>query len=207
MRCPACRAPAIEIDTACRQCGFSLEAADRAFGIPPALDRPVADGAQVLGALARRSLLAEIAKLERRFPQVSFAVVLTQVPEQAIPAAYAFWLFNRGQLSSAIESGGENRLVLLMIDTETRQAVTMIGYGLEPLLREAQLQACLQAASVALGRGRHGQAIEAFVRELDRQLLEACRLVPQQFGLVDDTLWVDASAPGEGLMSTAETLY
>lgn len=167
----------------------------------------MADADQALGLLARRSVLAAIAQVERRFPQVDIAVVLTEVPEQAPLAAYAFWLFNRGQLSSAIQSGGENRLVLLLIDTQTRQAVTMIGYGLEPLMRESQLQACLQAASVALERGRFGQGIEAFVRELDRQFLEVCRLVPRQFGLAEESQWVDASAPGGELVGMSGPLY
>lgn len=207
MRCPACRAPAIEIDTACRQCGFSLEAADRAFGIPPALERPVTDPQQVLGMLAKRGVQSAVAKMERRFPQVRLAVVLAEAPAEAPLAAHAFWLFNRGQLSSAMESGGENRLVLLLIDTRTRQAAAMIGYGLEPLVRETQLHTCLQAASMALERGRFGQGIEAFLRELDRQLVEVCRLVPQQFGLSDESQWVDASAPGDELVDISGPLY
>lgn len=207
MRCPACRAPAIEIDAACGQCGFSLEAADRAFGIAPTLERPIADLDDVLGMLTRRRALKVIADVERRFPQLNLAVVLIPVPDQAPLAAFAFWLFNRGQLSSALQKGGENRLVLLLIDTRTRQAAAMPGYGLEPLMKESQLQTCLQAACPALQRGRHGQAIEAFARELGRQLSELCRLLPTQFGLKDDAQWVDASAPGEDLVGMAENLY
>ncbi len=207
MRCPACRAPAIEIDAACGQCGFSLEAADRTFGIAPALERPITDFENVLGAMARRGVLKVIGEVERRFPQLRLAVVLMDVPDRSPLGAFAFWLFNRGQLSSALEKGGENRLVMLLIDTHTNHAAAMPGYGLEPLLKESQLQNCLEVASPALQHGRHGQAIEAFARELGRQLGELCQLLPRQFGLTDDARWVDASAPGEELVGTGETLY
>lgn len=207
MRCPACRTPAIEIDAACRQCGFSLEAADRAFGIAPTLTRPITDTHSALGILAKRSAQAVIEQVERRFPQLGLGIVLTALPPQTPLSPYAFWLFNRGQLSSALEKGGDNRLVLLLIDTSTQQAVAMVGYGLEPLMKESQLQTCIQATFTALQRGRHGQAIEAFVRELDRQLGELCHLLPRQFGLGEESRWVDATEPGEEVVGTAENLY
>ena len=207
VRCPACRTPAIESDAACRQCGFSLEAADRAFGIAPALQRPVSDLTGMLGSFAQRKVARVIADLERRFPQVAVAVVLTEVPQQAPLAAYAFWIFNRSQLSSAVEKGGANHLVLLLIDTQTKRAITMVGYGLEPFVQETHLQSCLQAAEQPLQHGHLGQAIEAFTRELDRQMGELCRLIPKQFGLVDDAHWMDATEEDAGVMTTNESLY
>jgi hypothetical protein len=47
----------------------------------------------VLGSFARKKVARVIADLERRFPQVAVAVVLTEVPQQAPLAAYAFWIF------------------------------------------------------------------------------------------------------------------
>ncbi|MGV3659947.1 MAG: TPM domain-containing protein [Prosthecobacter sp.] len=207
MRCPACRAPAIEIDAACRQCGFSLEVADRAFGIPPALQRPIDDAAHPLGLVARRRVLAAISAVEKSFPQLRVAVVLATVPDQTPATAFAFWLFNRGQLSGAMEKGGENHLVLLLIDTSTRLSTAMMGYGLEPFMKESHLQTCLQAAAPSLQNGRHGQAIEAFVRELGRQLREVCRSIPKQFGLAADSEWLDATATGDDAIEVAENLY
>jgi hypothetical protein len=83
----------------------------------------------------------------------------------------------------------------------------MVGYGLEPFVQETHLQSCLQAAAHPLQRGHLGQAIEAFTRELDRQLGELCRLIPKQFGLVDEAQWVDATQEGESVMTTHESLY
>lgn len=207
MRCPACRTPAIETDAACRQCGFSLEVADRTFGIAPALQRPIADMAGVLGAFSLRRAAHVIAEVERRFPQLRIAAVLTEVPPQAPLLPYAFWLFNRGSLSSAVEKGGENRLVMLLMDTSSDRAITMLGYGLEPFMQEAHLQSCLQAAEQPLRRRRYAQAIESFARELDRQLVELCRLVPKQFGLVPEAQWLNAGAAGEEALGMAENRY
>lgn len=207
MRCPACRTPAIEIDAACRQCGFSLEAADRAFGIPPALQRPVDDAANLLGTAARKRVLAAISTVEKSFPQLKVAVVLAAAPEQIPLSAFAFWLFNRGQLSGAMDKGGENRLVLLLIDTHSSQCAAMMGYGLEPFMKESHLQTCLQTAAPGLKSGKHGQAIESFVRELDRQLREVCQSIPKQFGLAEESKWLDATAAGNEAMEVAETTY
>lgn len=207
VRCPACRTPAIENDAACRQCGFSLEVADRTFGIAPALQRPIADLSGVMGSFAQKRAAHVIAQVERRFPQLAIAVVLADVPQQAPLLPYAFWIFNRGQLSSALEKGGENRLVMLLIDTNTDRAVSMVGYGLEPFVQEIHLQSCLQAAQQPLQRGRFGPAIESFTRELDRQFRELCRLVPRQFGLAQETQWLDASALGDEAVGMAESVY
>ena len=207
VRCPACRAPAIESDAACRQCGFSLELADRTFGIPPTLQGPIADATGTLGALAQQRAAHVISDVERRFPQLSIAAVLLEVPKDAPLLPYAFWLFNRGSLSSAVNKGGENRLVMLLIDTNSDRAITMIGYGLEPLMQEVHLQSCLQAAHQPLQRRRFAQAIESFVRELDRQLVALCRLVPKQFGLVPEAQWLNANVVGEEVLGMAENLY
>lgn len=207
MRCPACRSAAIENDAACRQCGFSLEVADRGFGIPPALTTPIADPEKVLGALERRGPERAIADMERRYPQVAVAVVMIAVPAQFPLLPYAFWIFNRGQLSSAVEKGGENRMMMLLIDLETNRGVAMVGYGLEPFLHDKHLQSCLNAAQNPLNRGQYGQAIEAFVREFERQLQEVCRQLPKQFGLVDDEHWLDASEPIEDVMETVESPF
>ena len=207
VRCPACRAPTIETDAACRQCGFSLEVADRSFGIAPSLEGPIADTGGVLGGLALRRAEHVIAEVERRFPQLSVAVVLLEVPREAPLVPYAFWLFNRSSLSSAVHKGGENRLVMLLIDTSADRAIAMVGYGLEPFVQEIHLQSCLQAAEQPLRRRRYAQAIESFARELDRQLVALVRLVPRQFGLVPEAQWLNACAAGEDVLGMAENLY
>lgn len=161
----------------------------------------------MLGAFGKRRAARVIEQVERTLPQVGVAVVLMEVPQQVPLVPYAFWLFNRGQLSSAVEKGGENRLVMLLIDTSSDRAIAMVGYGLEPFIQEIHLQACLQAALQPLQRGRHSQAIESFARELERQLRDVCLMARRQFGLSEESRWLDASTPGEEPVGLAESVY
>ncbi len=96
---------------------------------------------------------------------------------------------------------------MLLVDTNSDRAIAMVGYGLEPFIQETHLQTCLQAAERPLRHKRYAQAIESFARELDRQLVELCRLVPKQFGLVPEAQWLNACAAGEGVLGIAENLY
>lgn len=168
---------------------------------------PIADTVGGMGTFARSRAMRAISHLERRFPQLQFATVLAEVPAQAPLIAYAFWLFNRGQLSSAVEKGGENHVVMLLIDSASERAIAMVGYGLEPFIQETHLQSCLQASAQSIRRRQFGQAIESFARELGRQLGELCLLVPRQFGLVEERMWLDVNAPGDEAVGMAESLY
>lgn len=196
MRCPACQSPVFENDAACRQCSFTLEAADRAFGVPPALHKPLTDASGALSRLARRRVEKSISQIEHRYPQIEVAVLLLNVPKQAPMSAFAFWLFNRGQLSSAVEKGGENRLVMLLVDLESERAVVMTGYGLEPFVQEAQLEMCLNRFSQQAQRGGLVDGIDGFLKELDVQLKTVVRQLPRQFGLAEDDAWQDVSGTG-----------
>lgn len=191
MRCPACQNSLIENDVACRQCGFTLEAADRAFGIPPALTKPVADLTGELPGSARRKLLRASQAFLNRHPQLDLAVVLSTVPAHIPLGVYAFWLFNRGQLSSPVATGGANRLVLLVIDSAGRRVAAMAGYGLEPFLPEGQIQMCLQSYAQTSLREGTAAAITAFWKELDIQLSKVHLQIPRQFGLKQEEAWVE----------------
>ena len=48
-----------------------MEAADRAFGIAPSLQRPIADLSGKLGTFAQKRAAHVITEVERRFPQLS----------------------------------------------------------------------------------------------------------------------------------------
>lgn len=183
MRCPACQNPVIENDSLCRQCGFTLEAADRHFGIAPAMTKPVSDLAEVLSGSDKRKLDRAAQRLLNKFPQVDVAVVLAPVPPEIPLGVYAFWLFNRGQLSSASESGGANRLVLFVIDTTSHRAAAMTGYGLEPFFPEAQLQICLNVYAQTSPRDGIAAGIAAFWKELEAQLTKVHLQIPRLFGL------------------------
>ncbi|SKB04847.1 TLP18.3, Psb32 and MOLO-1 founding protein of phosphatase [Prosthecobacter debontii] len=193
MRCPACQTPALELDPACRQCGLTLEGLSQTLGLPPLLEPPLSDMTGTLSSGEERSARAVIQTLHQTFPQLSFAVVIQEWPADIAPALMAFWLFNKGSLFSAVEKGGDNHGVLLLLDPSQRRSAAMVGYGLEPFIPELSLEICLTAASGSLAKGRCGAAIEAFVRELERQLRTVLNALPKTFGLAPVQTWYSSS--------------
>lgn len=190
MRCPACRNPVGETDPACRACGFSLEALVPAMGMPPVLHPPLADPDGVLSPAERREVMRTLAVFQRRFPQVSPAVVLLPLSRQVPLPLQAFWYFNRGGLFSAVEKGGNSHGVLLLLDGDSPgRAAAMVGYGLEPFVPDRLLEICLTAASGSLLKAITGAGIAAFLRELERQLQPVADSLHAVFGLVPSGQW------------------
>lgn len=211
MRCPACRHSLLEHDLSCPQCQFSLDALAQTMGIPLVLNAPLADLTRTLSSAERRAVLRTVGTLHQRFPQLSFAAVLMDVPSGILPAVQAFWLFNRGSLFSAVERGGDNHGVLLLLDTRLDRAAAMIGYGLEPFVSEMILETCLMAAAPSLAKSKHGEAIEAFARELERQLTAVVQPLPRTFGYVEDGNWRECGSGGSAtpvlVQPDSEDLY
>jgi uncharacterized membrane protein YgcG len=193
VRCPACQSPALEDDAACRQCGFTLESVDQLFGIAPMLERPITDLADALSPGERSEIAKAVRALERRFPQISLAVVLAPVPDGVNAATWAFWLFNRGSLFSAVEKGGANHGVLLLVDTVHDQALVALGYGLEPFVAENALRSCLTESAISLKKKRYAAAIVDCISKLAVHFTEACEKLPRLFGYHENGVWADAS--------------
>ncbi len=182
MRCPACQVETQENAAEC-ECGFSLAALDKVLGIPPTLKSTVIDMVHELTGGEIRSVTAEVERLERRFPQMKFHVVVCTPPEKVSLSLYLFWLFNRGGLNSAVERGGMNRTVMFGLDPYNGQSACMIGYGLEPFVSDARITAALNAAFAPLAEDQVGKGIEAFLSEIERQLAEVAAVLPRGFGL------------------------
>jgi uncharacterized membrane protein YgcG len=123
------------------------------------------------------------ARLGRRFPQVRFAIIACAPPATVTLELYAFWLFNRGGLASAVERGGANRVVLLMLQPEAQQAVAMIGYGLEPFVPQPMLGTALDAALPHLRDDQPARAAEAYLQAFATQLEQVATGARRVFGL------------------------
>ncbi len=209
MRCPACQAILNEHDAACGQCQFTLETADGLFGVAPTLNNPVSDPGRWMGRSALRKAKKVAEEFEQRFPQLRWSVAAVKTPSNGSLSQYAFWLFNRASLSSAMEKGGSNRRILLVIDVVQQKAAAMMGYGLEPLLSDAALRLCVEAASASVSRKDYARAIEVFARELTTQLTDVSVQAQRAFGLTSGAIWMDASNEDDELSLTPpmETAY
>lgn len=124
-----------------------------------------------------RRIERTITRIEHRFPQLRLAVALVRAPAGTPLGVYTFWLFNRGGLSSPVEKGPDNHLILLVIDPGEGidgQAAAMIGYGLEPLISREQLSKCLACAAPGLVRGRFAAAAADFFNAVEPILHATC---------------------------------
>lgn len=186
MRCPACQHTATETTAACPECGFSLPALDRLLGTAPTLSYPVSDFQAVLRAKEMRVLQQRVQRLEHLFPGLRCGIVTTKAPEQVGLGLYTLWLFNRGQLTSAVEQGKNNRLVLLVISPQERKASCMVGYALEPLLSPEILRHCLDAMKPSFSEDVMLEGVLAFLAELETQLKLIIKAIPQTYGIHPD---------------------
>lgn len=183
MRCPACQHEAFETANVCLQCNFSLAGLEKIMGFAPHLKTDVTDMAGHLKGREIKALRQAIFHLQRRFPQVRCAVVVSVTPESVTLPLYVFWLFNKGGLSSAVERGGANRLVLIVHDPEADKLACMIGYGLEPFVSEDRMADCLQAALSGISAGETGKGLEACIARFDAHLAEVAASIERGFGL------------------------
>lgn len=183
MRCPACQQATFETASTCSQCGFSLPALEKLIGIAPSLKADVTDMEGELKGREIKSLRRALSRLERRFPQVRCAVVVSTPAPDISLALHAFWLFNKGGIVSAVERGGANRLVLVVLDPAASKLACMIGYGLEPFVSEGRLTACLQAALPGIASGQTGKGLEACIEQLEIHLTEVAAGLDQGFGI------------------------
>lgn len=211
MRCPACRNTVEEVEAICAACGFSLEALAALMGMTPMLPPPLADPGGILSSSEKREVLRAVAGCHRRFPQVSLAIAMLPLAQDVPLSLQTFWYFNRSGLFSAVEKGGDNHGVMLLLDADLPgRTAAMVGYGLEPFVPDTILELCLTAASGSLFKKQWGAGITAFVRELERQLQPLAERIPAIFGLVPAAQWQEtahAQPQMESLGSEQEDLF
>lgn len=204
MRCPACRQPVHEGIESCAGCGFTLAALDPHLGIPPQLNAPVANPQGLLNAGQIRAITAAIRNLECGFPDIQGLVVAARAPEGLTPELYAFWLFNRTGLFSAVEKGGDNHGLLLLLEAGSHRAVAVLGYGLEPLLPEAAVSMALEYAAEGLTNRNPTEACAGFFGEIERQLRSMAGQWPALFGHEVHVPWFESATGSLELPPSAQ---
>ncbi|MEZ0389013.1 MAG: TPM domain-containing protein [Verrucomicrobium sp.] len=183
MRCPVCQQSLHETSPACPHCSFDLAVASQHLGIAPRLQPDLTDQASVFTPSQASHLQDLLQEKERRFPQIRFAVVTVQVNPQIPLKAYSFWLLNRGNLATAMEKGGECRMMLFVLDAVQKKLCCMLGYGLEPFFSQEAMDEVLRPARPLLARGDMSGAVQASLQQADVVLVALSRAIPQVFGL------------------------
>lgn len=146
MRCPFCQNPCHEETAECAHCGFSLDKLDHYLGSVPPVKEGISDRADRLSSKDKSRINAAIARLQKRFPQVSFTVLVDHVKPEIPLHLYAFWIFNRSTVCAKLATGAVNRNIFLVIDAIGSRSSMIIGYGLEPFMGAQHLNAILENA-------------------------------------------------------------
>lgn len=186
MRCPVCQSSLTEGAPQCPTCQFSLDKADKVFGAPPVLEESCTDLAGVLSDRDEKKIRAAQAGLKRLFPEVQVSVVLEHLRPGLPLGAYTFWLFNRGNLAQPIVTGGNCQLVLFVVDARELCLSCMVGYGLEPLLRDETIRQIVAAANAGLQRRHYAEGLLLALQRLEEELEQASQLIPRAFGLHEE---------------------
>ena len=175
MKCPACGNDLDAPAAVCPVCKFTLRRLDVKFGTVPLQSRYLTDRASSLTRAEARRIGNLLRRFEQKFPQSVFSVFVTDLPDGAHIGEYAFWLANRAPFGS-IEAVGEfNFDLLLVIEAETGNAALTVGYGLEKIILEDDLNVALAAALPALRNGKLERGIRLCVEAMTRQLTDICK--------------------------------
>lgn len=146
MRCPYCRAALDEQAVECPSCQLNLNRAITLLGTLPRIMPGIQDVAAVLRPREVRQLTDRVQALKRRFPQVNVHMVVRSFPPHQPFGLYVFWIFNGANLAEEAHKGAENRDVLIVLDPTQMRISLMVGYGLEPFLREEAIDHLLAMA-------------------------------------------------------------
>lgn len=170
MKCPACGNSLDAPAAICPVCKFALRRLDTKFGMIPLHSRYLTDRASSLTIGEAKRLGKLLRRFEKKFPQSVFSVFVTDLPAGTNISEYAFWLANRAQFGSIEAVGEYNFDLLLVIEADTGNAALTVGYGLESIILEDDLNVALRAALPALRNGQLERGIRLCVEEMTKQL-------------------------------------
>ena len=182
MHCPYCRATVTENAEECPACRLNLSRASALLGPVPMVNPRICDQPDLLDPAARTRLVKRLDKFERRFPQIRLQILCRNFPSDHPYALYLFWIFNLGRISSDLEKGGKNRVILIGLDPHSSRGGIMPGYGIEPFLRTEDLDAVLNSANEAWSKGAWGEGFLQIIDGLDSLLESTIYQLADVFG-------------------------
>ncbi|MDP0489541.1 MAG: TPM domain-containing protein [Verrucomicrobiota bacterium JB023] len=144
--------------------------ARRVLGPIPALHPGVTDLSEALKPTEIAKLKKRIDALHQDFPQCRLHLVLNHFDSRFPLSTHLFWLFNAGGLSPEENRLGRNRDLLIGLDPGQGRIALICGYGLEPLIDEAKLDAILLQSKGLLTDGSYGVALLQVIANLHAYL-------------------------------------
>lgn len=167
MQCPYCHSPLITGALECPSCRLTFPRTCALAGAAPRLIPWIADTTGLLHGPAVARLNKQIGKIRRRFPELILQVVMHRcLPEHPF-SMHAFWLFNAGNFAGNSRRGKDNHSIMILLDPFRGEAAISVGYGLEPLLSDGELDRLLAAAQPAWRECRWADGLGEVIEGLD----------------------------------------
>ena len=170
MRCPYCSIEINEYVAECPNCRLTLPKVNSLLGAVPRLSPGLDDALHLINKRDYKTLKGKIARIKRRFPQVSNHLIVRVLPTKYPFDLYLFWFFNSAGLSEASSRGGENYDVLLLIDPQQMRAGIMVGYGLQYYLPQTDLDEILKQVEPVMSDLSWMEALVTIYDTLDEKL-------------------------------------
>lgn len=173
--CPHCKTPLRETTEECPSCQLELDRLTKALGPIPIILGGLSDGAQIFNKSEEKKLRKIVNKHQHDFPQSHLHIVTRSFPQKTELRTLLFWIFNRAGLSQESAKHGQNRDVVLLIEPLRKEAALMVGYGLEPLIPQTDLDQILNKAQPFFTSGHMFSGVEMVHTELTTVMKQVSR--------------------------------
>jgi hypothetical protein len=173
--CPRCEHPVDERAPACDACGLSLAVLDDQFGEDCVVLDRVTDAAHVLRMAEKDAVIDAIERVECWFPQLFVTVYLGALPGHSSLRLFGFWLLNRAAVTAVDVTRPNENGVLVVADVRSKALGITLGYHLETLFSDEELEEMLNAARVWFARRDYGAGLVKLVAAFSRGLRKKSR--------------------------------
>ena len=144
--CPGCNATLNQASNTCPHCGFNAHICMARFPFkPPPLTR-VMDSDNVIDARGKKRLSRTIARLEKRFPQITVSFCVVLLPDGVDGRQFGYWLLNRCPPASGLAAKRRMHHMLILVDRNNETVSASVGYGLDCFLDDVTLSKAFQEA-------------------------------------------------------------
>jgi hypothetical protein len=170
MKCPHCSNPLVPQHSFCAHCGFSDSALGAYLGNDWVRLERLTDRAHCLRLEETRQIEILLDDFERQFPQSFLAIYLGALPPKLNPLELGMWLLNHGAFSTHQFAKRNDFGIVCVIDPAARRHGIALGYALESILQNTQVETLLTAMVPALRAQQWAAAVQLAITDCSTQL-------------------------------------
>ena len=169
--CPSCNATLTVLSENCAFCGFSAQICMQRYPFsPPPLTRIVDPDGSVKPVEAKKMTKA-IARLEKRFPQITVSVCVMNLPEGVDGREFGYWYLNRGEVHDEREMRRRMHHLLLIVNRTNHTVSVSVGYGLDCFLHDQFLHRTLERTAGTFASSGYAVGVANWLKSIRRELL------------------------------------